>query len=277
MKNKVSILIAFFVALILPVQAQTDEEVVQSIRDDIQAVKAKTRETRNLLRDQERDLRKLTAELEKTRRTIQQNKQKERDARKRGKEFTPKPVVRTYTSIYGTEHTLDPSLAAKGVDTTAEKKEKEKKGNVEKEEKVKDEKKAAEKVKDEKGKGEKEVKDEKEVKKAENVEKKETNSKEPKASKDVKDPKDSKNSKAAPATPNRRVSDKEALRLQKQRNKYYENQLKEKQKAAKEAEKTRKKMEKEQKKDEPPVASARRQRDTKKSTEDSEGEEKEME
>ena len=66
--------------------------------------------------------------------------------------------------------------------------------------------------------------------------------------------------------------DKEALRLQKQRNKYYENQLKEKQKAAKEAEKTRKKMEKEQKKEEPPVASARRQRDTKE-TEKAESEE----
>lgn len=275
MKNKISILIAFFVALILPVQAQTDEEVVQSIRDDIQAVKAKTRETRNLLRDQERDLRKLTVELEKTRRTIQQNKQKERDARKRGKEFTPKPVVRTYTSIYGTEHTPDPSLAAKGVDTTAEKKEKEKKGTVEKEEKVKDEKKAAEKVKDEKGKGEKEVKDEKEVKKAEKKGKKEETS--PLSNREGQGVGPSGKSKAAPTAPNRRVSDKEALRLQKQRNKYYEDQLKEKQKAAKEAEKTRKKMEKEQKKEEPPVASARRQRDTKKSTEDAEGEEKEME
>ena len=86
--------------VLLPSQAQTEEQVVQSIKDDIQAVKAKTRETRNLLREQERDLRKLTTELERTRVTIQQNKQRERNAKKSGKSFTPKPVERTYISRF---------------------------------------------------------------------------------------------------------------------------------------------------------------------------------
>ena len=271
MTRKTSLFIALLMAVVLPMQAQTDEEVVQSIKDDIQAVKAKTRETRNLLRDQERDLRKLTAELEKTRNTIQQNKQKERDARKSGKTFTPKPVERTYRSIYGVNGVPEKVKDEGG--------------------KVKDEKKVAEKAKDEKGKDEGlKGKDEKKMKEEKKVD--ESADKKDKQAKDDKKVKDEKKGKvedttpsgkeekaqpkgkekAAPPVPNRRISDKEALRLQKQRNKYYEEQLKEKKKAEKDAEKTRKKMEKEQKKEEPPVASARRQRDTKE-TEKAESEE----
>ena len=217
--------------VLLPSQAQTEEQVVQSIKDDIQAVKAKTRETRNLLREQERDLRKLTTELERTRVTIQQNKQRERNAKKSGKSFTPKPVERTYISRFGHDK-------AEAKPATPERK-------------------TERKVEQKKPAGETPA----------------TNKKEEKQP-----------AKAAPAN-NRRISDKEALRQQKQRNDYYENRLKEKQKAAKaaekkaakeaaqaekekkqaekEAEKLRKKMEKEKRKTQAPVASARRVRDSK--------------
>lgn len=257
MMKRVSILMVFL-TILLSVQAQTDEAVVQSIKNDIQAVKARTRETRNLLRNQERELRKLTVELERTRATIQQNKQRERDARKTGRAFTPKPVERTYVSIYA--HDSVPAPSAKVADKKVEKT---KQKAPKQTEQTKPDEKSVEKKTDKKTDKQTEVQTEK--------------TEENKVGKEGEKP--------APVVNSRRISDKEALRLQKERNKYYENKLKEKQKsskqaekqaakeadqvkkkeqqAAKEAAKARKKMEKEKRKTESPVASARRSRDAK--------------
>ena len=100
MTKKTSLLMLMLLLALVTAKAQSDEEVVKSIKDDIQAVKDQVRETRTLLRDQERELRKLNTELERTRNTIQQNKERSRAAKKNGKSFTPKPVERTYTSVY---------------------------------------------------------------------------------------------------------------------------------------------------------------------------------
>ena len=100
MTKKIFLIVSVLMTVVLPVMGQTDEEIVKSIKDDIQAVKTKMRDTRNQLRDQERDLRRLNTELERTRAIIQQNKQRARDAKKSGKTYVPKPVERSYKSAY---------------------------------------------------------------------------------------------------------------------------------------------------------------------------------
>ena len=280
--------------------SETDEAVVQSIKDDIQAVKGKVRETCSLLRDQERELRKLTTELERTRTTIQQNKQRARDAKKKGKEFEPKPVKRTYTSIYAHDElqTQKPvptnhSVGSKDGSKTEATKDVPKEVSQPAERTVQKKPASNRRTKSEKQKPEPKSEA---TAQPDSVAKKTEAGKQPtkqatnppekteqKTGEETKPEQEAKK-KSTPAN-NRRISDKEALRLQKERNKYYENQLKEKKKAAQDAEKqaakeaaqaekekkraekeaaqARKKMEKEKRKGEAPVASARRQRDVK--------------
>lgn len=258
MMRKASLLIVLFLTVLLPAQAQTDEEIVKSIKDDIQAVKAKMRDTRNQLRDQERELRQLNTELERTRATIQQNKQRARDAKKSGKAYVPKPVERSYK---GASASKSQTASATKADTATVGKKREASAK-------RPDKKTEQLAKDSGNANLSAAQNKKKdiLVEEKDVEKREKCSETPKVAEKQSE------KQVAPPAASRRVSDKEALRLQKQRNKYYERQLKEKQKAAKKDAKARQKMEKEKKKAEPPVASARRQRDTKeKENEDAEG------
>lgn len=225
--RKLTILVALsFMGFGMPAQAQTanNDSIMQSIKDDIRLVKEKQKETRKELQAQERELRQLNKELDRARQTIQKEKQALKDAKRAGRYYEPKRLERTFQSQYREPVDAQP---------------KEAKPVKEKPAKQKANKKAS--SKDEQTVQPKPVEESKESSKTIDVNA-QAKTQEPKPEKVAQEP--APDAKSAPANP-RRISNKEAIRLQKQRNKYYEDRLKEKKKAEKAQQKADAKKQKE--------------------------------